>query len=493
MYHNILDQRLKLSRSATSCCGLLALYALAATSASAQDQPVLFIHGFTGDSNAYVVAADAMKENFQIQPILPTLHWGDSFSVQAQRLRNVYLSPYASNEHVAVAHSNGAVVTREYLRQEGAATQIDRTLLIGGLHGGAELVNNTLNGNLSLWAGGLAQSIYSPFNLYHNADPNFFTYLTYPLWQAAGLIAWFANNKALSGATLGFAIDFENIDVFEEMAPGSAQLNLLRSLSVRAAEASNVDVRVGLRTSADPNAIVFRAMQHTLPGTANDWEYARRILQYGAAAFYYYYANHEDWYLASNAYRWAELWRQLELMDIAWLYLNGSLVFWNGYYGEFVQNDALLTIHSQRYPGGLKEIDLLFPVFDIDHVEQSTVAPVLERMADVFDVDFQVPERAGSSGLPPSMTVEMLGPAVMQLEAECTWVATTNHGVDPVDFDWYRNGVWQQGGGWYTTPFVPTGSGTTMEIKVRAVDGTGAIVWGTATASESSSAPICLM
>lgn len=134
-------------------------------------QPVVFVHGLTSTGNSWITLPNYVNTNFNSTVLTPTLGWSATYETQSANLTGA-LAGYLSA--VAISHSNGSIVTRRYLVDNGAlGSRIDRHLSIGGLHRGARLAEKVRSGKFLTWLGELLTFIYDPFQYYFLADPAF--------------------------------------------------------------------------------------------------------------------------------------------------------------------------------------------------------------------------------------------------------------------------------------------------------------------------------
>src|SRR5919106_6079455 len=76
--------------------------------------PVAFVHGFIGSANTWRDAAIRLQGRLAIEPSYPSLTWRDPYEKQATQLQS-QLSSLAGTA-VAVGHSNGGVISRQWNR-----------------------------------------------------------------------------------------------------------------------------------------------------------------------------------------------------------------------------------------------------------------------------------------------------------------------------------------------------------------------------------------
>jgi pimeloyl-ACP methyl ester carboxylesterase len=117
--------------------GLVVANELALT---AQDQPVVFIHGLNSNGGAWANAADRLKARAAIDARLPGLDWRLTYESQADQIEGSDLGalPAAS---IAIGHSNGGLVARQWSRHHPLAGIIT----VGTPHQGAPIVTNLLS------------------------------------------------------------------------------------------------------------------------------------------------------------------------------------------------------------------------------------------------------------------------------------------------------------------------------------------------------------
>src|SRR5256885_14388001 len=83
-----------------------AYLALAAT-ASAQNRPVVFVHGLFSSGGVWSGTANYLAQVYQIDPRYPTLGWDNSFETQASNLETALAG---WSQAGAMAWSNGGLV-----------------------------------------------------------------------------------------------------------------------------------------------------------------------------------------------------------------------------------------------------------------------------------------------------------------------------------------------------------------------------------------------
>jgi pimeloyl-ACP methyl ester carboxylesterase len=120
-----------------ACLGAIALIA-GTGPASAQDQPVVFLHGFASSGDAWHDTAARLQAEFAIEAHTPTTEWRSEFQAQANDV-NSQTSSLASDP-IAIGHSNGGLVARQWSRQR----QLRGIVTLGTPNLGAPFASNVL-------------------------------------------------------------------------------------------------------------------------------------------------------------------------------------------------------------------------------------------------------------------------------------------------------------------------------------------------------------
>jgi pimeloyl-ACP methyl ester carboxylesterase len=134
-----------------------------ATAPAPAQRPVVFVHGLFMDASEWANSANYIKYNLGlvIDPIVPTLGWRHTYEDQAANLANAVA---ASSNVVAVSHSNGGIVTRQYGRNSGSGSHITGHIAVGSPHVGAPIVASVRNGSLGAYLDGLVHSLADPIS-----------------------------------------------------------------------------------------------------------------------------------------------------------------------------------------------------------------------------------------------------------------------------------------------------------------------------------------
>ncbi len=431
--------------------------------AAAQDQPVAFVHGLFWGSSFWQPTANFLQNQYQIAAVVPTLGWGNTFETQANNLQTAL----GGRTHAgAFGHSNGGLVERQYVRQFGGGTGINRGYTIATPHRGAQLAQYALDGTLVAYANDLYNSIADPINFYYYYDPDFaYAFDNQPLVElrdAAELMGFIATYFVFPIVNDALVPAVNSIPVGQEMPPTSAFVAALNSSSSLSAEQANLATRVSTATGISYQNPFFRVVT----GDPGDWAAVRRSLEYFAELMYNYYSAHPDPFLQANAWRWLPLFERMYDFDVQWHFFIGSLESFNGYFAVVDQQDGVVPLSSQAWPGATVQRNLLWPTYDIAHGgEQISVTPMLNVMRTVLGTDFSIPVR------PPPPSASISGPGAVEENAYATWTGGASGGVPPYSYQWTVDGVLAGNGGSVTDGGWPGGSSHTIGLTVTDASG----------------------
>lgn len=215
-----------------------ALIAVAAIPAAGQDTPVVFVHGFASSQQTWQAAATRLAATLRIEPHGVDLPWNDAIETQAGVLNAAKGGLPAST--IAVAHSQGGVVSRQWSRSK----PLSGVLTLGTPHSGALLSQRALD---------VIGFNYGLYNLVGLAT-SFGRGTTFE-WVYVALRSAYDTTLQLSWGTaarLGSTLAVMNYaPVAPQLVPGSAFMLGLNSPGNLAREASAIRRRVGLTFVAD--------------------------------------------------------------------------------------------------------------------------------------------------------------------------------------------------------------------------------------------------
>jgi pimeloyl-ACP methyl ester carboxylesterase len=225
-----------MSRQTLRVWSILTILALtASTGVSAQDRPVVFLHGLNSDSAGWQGVADRLRARASITSYTPTVNWRAAYGSQVDELMS---REYATlpGTAMAIGHSNGGIVGREWAKRGGLAGVIT----IGTPHRGAPIVPNyghwvAFNVNAS-W---LSSSILTAFSRW--------TEWTWALGYVNEAIGWALDFSVWSTVFLAMTIGLDHgIPVFSEMHPYSLFLHNLNAPGSIDHERAMAPVRIGI-------------------------------------------------------------------------------------------------------------------------------------------------------------------------------------------------------------------------------------------------------
>jgi hypothetical protein len=110
---------------------------LAATGVAAEDRDAVFIHGLASDAGTWTGAAGRLSQQLAIRPLQASLNWGAFYEAQAAEIEQKVGVSIAGNA-VAIGHSNGGVVARQWGRNRG----LGAVVTLGSPNQGAPIVDH---------------------------------------------------------------------------------------------------------------------------------------------------------------------------------------------------------------------------------------------------------------------------------------------------------------------------------------------------------------
>ena len=306
---------------------------------------MVFLHGLNSDGASWAATAARLQTELAIAPRRPEFGSFQRYEDQANAVQNQLAALPGST--VAVGHSNGGVVARQWAR----AHDLSGIITIGTPHLGAPLVTNLssyLNYAYSLSdaTNQIAVSFGTPLcvqygDLYFYCDLNSVGNIVGPALALVDSWHW----QALAGVITRLGID-ANAPVLSEMRPGSSFLNSLNGQAGR--EAAEVAVRVGIVSTAHHFSL-GGPLRVVYPGQAGDnaaaaRDYTALLLRVWAGFIY----SGGDYGTSERAQDLADKMMSLSgflsSMDRRWCYAvsapNGNVC---------IENDSVVPVTSQDY------------------------------------------------------------------------------------------------------------------------------------------------
>lgn len=320
------------ARRATALLVLLIGTLAPAAAARAQDVPVVFVHGFASGAQTWAATSQRLAGVLRIAPALASLPSLQRIETQAATLAQQAGSLPANT--IAVAHSQGGLVSREWSRSR----PLHGILTLGTPHGGAQLAARGIDLII------LSQLLYSYSATASLASGDAAVF-------AAALSAHLAYVQLLSYSVanaLYYNVALDGlVPVASQLVPGSAFLSGLNSPGNVAREGAAISKRVGLVYVADEYWRAGAAVG-LAPGSR---EWAWWVMQVMPPVFDYvaayidlnYPTNLSLVSLAAQLRGVAGLTRHLDPMW-CWGVTGDALCR--------VPHDGIVSVTDQAYPGG---------------------------------------------------------------------------------------------------------------------------------------------
>jgi pimeloyl-ACP methyl ester carboxylesterase len=338
----------------------IAAAVLSSAVASAQERPVVFVHGLRSDGSTWRSTADRLQAMLDLRAGTPDLSAGALYEVQGDQLAVQTAS--LGHDVVAIGHSNGGLVARQWSLNR----PVSALVTIGTPHRGAPIVPNLPSySRLNFTVLGSISDVY---RLFGSACCNWQSLLTaYSLWWN---LAYDLTSSSLLeiGASLGVTVAQP---VIPEMVPGSTYLQGINSTANLVRETVAVPTRVGIVSTAR-NFYWGGVLRAAFPDHGDEVAYWRDVARVGmdyAASYLLAHADYGDWIAFEIADGLLTASYFLGAMDEWWC----QAVSVTGF-GQCWMNDTLVPEWSQVYPGGIS----VWTGFDGPAHRQQT------RMSDAF-------------------------------------------------------------------------------------------------------------
>lgn len=307
---------------------------------AAQDRAAVFLHGFGATASDWAATADRLRTVVAIQPHIPSLPWSSEFEKQAKDLQSKTEYSTLPTDAVAVGHSNGGLVAREWIRSRrlgGIAT-------IGTPHGGVPVLFHMQNWNV------LAQTTQAAVGRVAIAFSNWSDWVwVYPFIESA--VRWISDFNIWSAVNLGAAVGLQTtVPVAYQMLPGSSYLNGLNSSGNLSREASGAMFRVGIGSVAR-NFFYAGPARAIAPDQAD----AIATVMYSSASALLLWGNYllvtappSDLVAMDQALSLTSLAYQILSVDPFYCRMVSSPDL-----SECIANDGIVPLNSQIYPGAM--------------------------------------------------------------------------------------------------------------------------------------------
>lgn len=364
------------------CTALVGL--MPATPVWAQERPVVFLHGLQSSPEAWAPASDRLRQRTMIAPHRPSLAWRESYARQAQGLGA--LSALSGTTTVAIGHSNGGIVAREWSRNR----PLSGIITVGTPHAGAPLVTNFTQ--WSSFAGATSSYVGAVMSAF--SRPSQTSWVMSPV-QA--MLEWAIGYGRMAVLDVAAATSIGIIHpVTADMRPGSAYLSSLNSSANLGREASAVPRRAGIVSVAN-NYYWAGPARAAAPEAAD----AIATGLYGTIAGLDFWAA---WILANSAHGDPSAIAQAQSL----FSLSAHLASIDPIYCAMVSsvssmqclpNDGVVPHTSQRYPNALNIVLGTDGSWGPAHIRQTQQSDdtLLRTLIEVM----QVPVRSAGSPPPP--------------------------------------------------------------------------------------------
>ena len=317
-----------------------------APGASAQDRPVVFIHGMASNSGTWEQTASRLQSRLEIVPERADVSWRSSIESQALEIAGRHGGLPAST--IAVGHSLGGLVARQWSRSH----RLDGVVTLGAPNRGAPIanhVNEWLGFNSSL-LGAVGNAFYRLGNVSYDR-----WWWVHPAVEGAlnwgGYLSDFAVHHLLVDMGLQFGVPF-----LQQVYVGSPYLDALNGDLGR--EAAAVGSRVGIVNTASE---YWRGGPFRLKNPEYAGELSVLTATAAAALDYYGFqvygeADPFDWEAQSLAFGlWDAafwLWNFEEFWCRA---TSDDRPIWSG---RCLPNDGFVPTWSQFYPGATVNLEV---------------------------------------------------------------------------------------------------------------------------------------
>jgi pimeloyl-ACP methyl ester carboxylesterase len=229
--------------------------------ASAQDPPLVLVHGFNSNGVTWADAASRLNRQLKVTSYFPGTNWKDPFADQADQLSMKLPGVLAAP--VVVGHSNGGIVAREWSKRR----QMKGLLTLSSPNLGAPIANNA-----PAWALYNYQIVRNLANIQASfTDPNDPSFWIWNVIQGAMAFGVQAVEISVAAFSAG-GFDLSS-PVMSQDRVGSPYMQSLNSAANLARETSSIPTRVSIATYVPDYHLggIFRAVS---PDNADYWRAA---------------------------------------------------------------------------------------------------------------------------------------------------------------------------------------------------------------------------
>jgi len=325
-------------------CVVLPVLVGTASQARAQDQTTVFVHGLASSGETWGTAAARLASALSIRAEVPTLPWGAPYPSQADSLEE-QIGWRLLGPAVAIGHSNGGVVLREWSRRRplvGAVT-------MGTPHWGVPLVYQMPAWILFNW--NLIERI-GDISAFFSANWTEWSWVYLTMASALQFLGEVSNASVVGLAIVNGL--YLGLPVLPQMIPGSPYLSGLNSSANLNHEASAIPVRVGITVRAD-NFFYAGAIRAFSPESADEVAvamYSAVGVLLGAAGLITANASYDDFRAHDAAARLTGL--AFSIVDFDLVYCAAVTSTLPLEFRVCDRSDTVVPEWSQDWPGAIR-------------------------------------------------------------------------------------------------------------------------------------------
>lgn len=421
--------------------------ALAASRASAQDVPVVFVHGVNSDSTYWLPIAGQLSAILRMSPVTKSTIFYKAEAEQATLLTSKLSDDSRTSSSALrlgfVAHSNGGLVSRQLSKTD---VRLEKLATVGVPHRGAKVADNWLSYSVYNYANHVVSSMFAPLNYYVNNDPGVPSIVQFVLGPAFNTLGGIFNGLhtflcPIAGFCVGLKVANQVVPVVYDLATTSQFIGALNASSNLVREASAISKRIGLYSSIEPVNGLFHLF---FPSSVNTLAATRALMVASYLSLWSHYEFDADYDLSSHRQLWLNGAVALIDIDANWYNLIGTLVSHTisinpaGQYTTqtvIYASDGLIDHRSAGYPNGtlIQQIP-----GNIAHSEQSSSPAVKNALEVVLQQEFGLTQRSAPPPPPPYWQVIIHGPGDIRPGDACYWYASS--GIANASYEWLVNG-----------------------------------------------------
>ena len=308
----------------------------------AQERPVVFLHGVRSGPETWEEAANRLRERAMIQPHRTSTSWWNSMESQADEVQSQV--GHLPDSTIAVGHSAGGIVAREWTRRHG----VGGLMTIGSPNLGAPIANH-----IHEWVGYNSDLLWVLGNVFSR-----FADLPYDQWwwvmsAIEGALNWgsFVSRAAIIHFAVTLAMDWGSPFV-HQLYVGSPYLDgVLNTGGNLAREASQIPARIAIVNTMSE---FWKAGFWRLIGADPQWSLVTDAAAAGLAYWgfeTYWNADPLDFSAHNLAFAlWDAAWWLWQFDEFWCRATSDDLPLW---YAHCWENDGFIATRTQFLPGAM--------------------------------------------------------------------------------------------------------------------------------------------